>query len=86
MPPIAESLVSAQELDTIIAYLAHPVAGGPGAGQPARPPASSHGAASARSNEILGPIWESLESQKWHACDRSTLDRVGGLRSERGHH
>jgi quinoprotein glucose dehydrogenase len=38
MPPIAESALSAQDLQAIIAYLANPAASGPGAGQPARPP------------------------------------------------
>jgi quinoprotein glucose dehydrogenase len=38
MPPIAESVLSAQELETIIAYLANPTGGGRGAGQAARPP------------------------------------------------
>ena len=39
MPPIAASALSGPDLDTIIAYLANPVAGGRGAsGQAARPP------------------------------------------------
>jgi quinoprotein glucose dehydrogenase len=38
MPPIAESVLSAQDLDTIIAYLANPAASGPRAGQPAQAP------------------------------------------------
>jgi len=38
MPPIAASVVSAQDLDTIIAYLANPAGGGQAASQPARPP------------------------------------------------
>jgi quinoprotein glucose dehydrogenase len=38
MPPIAESALPAQDLDTIIAYLADPAGRGGGAGQPARPP------------------------------------------------
>ena len=38
MPAIAESVLSAQDLDTIIAYLANAAAGGGRAGQPAQPP------------------------------------------------
>jgi quinoprotein glucose dehydrogenase len=38
MPPIAESALSAQDLDMIITYLANPAGGGRGANQPARPP------------------------------------------------
>ncbi len=38
MPPIAESALSSQDLDTIIAYLANPAGGGGAAGQPARAP------------------------------------------------
>ena len=38
MRPIAESVLSAQDLDTIIAYLANPAVGGQGPSQPARPP------------------------------------------------
>src|SRR5262245_61575966 len=38
MPPIAESAVSAAELDTIITYLENPTAGGRGGNQAPRPP------------------------------------------------
>ena len=38
MPPIAESALSAQDLDMIIAYLANPAGAGRGGSQPARPP------------------------------------------------
>jgi quinoprotein glucose dehydrogenase len=37
MPPIAESALSAQDLDMIIDYLANPAASGPRAAQPAQP-------------------------------------------------
>ena len=47
-------------------------------------PAAAQAATSCGSNAILGTVRKSLDPQ-WNARDRSTLDRTGGLRSERGH-
>ena len=57
MPPIAESALSAQDLDAIVAYLANPAAGGPRAAQPA-----TAGATSASSHRVLP--WRRLRRVK----------------------
>ena len=84
MRPIAESVLSAQDLDTDYCLSGESGRRRTRTEPAGATPAPAQAGPSARSNAILGTVWESLDPQ-WNAGDRSTLDRVGGLRPERGH-